>query len=130
MQHILLWAALFLALGFEFINGFHDTANAVATVIYTKTLRPLWAVLWSGMWNFAGALTSTGAVAYGIINLLPPDLMDSHSISGVSGDLFLPDFGDHLESVDLVVWPSNFVQSHADRIDHGGWHRCLADPAT
>ena len=84
MQQVFLWAALFLALGFEFINGFHDTANAVATVIYTKTLRPLWAVLWSGLWNFAGALTSTGAVAYGIINLLPPDLMDSHSISGVA----------------------------------------------
>ncbi len=84
MQHALLWLALFFALGFEFINGFHDTANAVATVIYTKTLRPIWAVLWSGLWNFAGALSSTGAVAYGIIRLLPPELMDSHSISGIA----------------------------------------------
>jgi PiT family inorganic phosphate transporter len=84
MQQIFLWLALFLALGFEFINGFHDTANAVATVIYTKTLRPTWAVLWSGFWNFAGALMSTGAVAYGIINLLPPGLMDSHSIPGIA----------------------------------------------
>ena len=84
MQHALLWLALFLALGFEFINGFHDTANAVATVIYTKTLKPIWAVLWSGAWNLIGALTSSGAVAYGIINLLPPDLMDSHSVPGVA----------------------------------------------
>ncbi len=84
MGNALLWLALFLALGFEFINGFHDTANAVATVIYTRTLKPVWAVLWSGVWNFAGALTSTGAVAYGIINLLPPALMNSHSVPGIA----------------------------------------------
>ena len=84
MQHILLWLALFLALGFEFINGFHDTANAVATVIYTRTLKPVQAVIWSGCWNFIGAVTSNGAVAYGIIALLPPHLMDSHSIPGVA----------------------------------------------
>ena len=84
MQHILLWLALFLALGFEFVNGFHDTANAVATVIYTRTLKPVTAVLWSGIWNFIGALTSSGAVAYAIIDLLPPYLMNSHSTAGVS----------------------------------------------
>jgi PiT family inorganic phosphate transporter len=56
-------------------NGFHDTANAVATVIYTHTLEPHVAVVWSGMWNFLGVLTSTGAVAFGIISLLPVELI-------------------------------------------------------
>jgi inorganic phosphate transporter, PiT family len=63
--------ALALALGFEFVNGFHDTANAVATVIYTNTLPPWIAVIWSGMWNLIGVLLSTGAVAFGIVALLP-----------------------------------------------------------
>ncbi|SDT91871.1 inorganic phosphate transporter, PiT family [Verrucomicrobium sp. GAS474] len=67
--------ALGLALGFEFINGFHDTANAVATVIYTKSLKPVPAVIWSGVWNLIGVMTSTGAVAFGILALLPVDLV-------------------------------------------------------
>jgi PiT family inorganic phosphate transporter len=67
--------ALALAFGFEFVNGFHDTANAVATVIYTNTLKPTTAVVWSGFWNFLGVLTSTGAVAFGIIALLPVELI-------------------------------------------------------
>ncbi|HEX8446752.1 MAG TPA: inorganic phosphate transporter [Sphingomonas sp.] len=67
--------ALVIALGFEFVNGFHDTANAVATVIYTHSLKPVFAVLWSGVWNFIGVLVSTGAVAYSIITLLPVDLI-------------------------------------------------------
>lgn len=67
--------ALGLALGFEFVNGFHDTANAVATVIYTHTLRPYVAVIWSGIWNLIGVLTSTGAVAFGIVALLPVELV-------------------------------------------------------
>ena len=70
-----LFAALALALSFEFVNGFHDTANAVATVIYTNTLRPSIAVIWSGLWNFSGVLTSTGAVAYSIVALLPVELV-------------------------------------------------------
>jgi PiT family inorganic phosphate transporter len=70
-----LFIALALALSFEFVNGFHDTANAVATVIYTNTLRPNVAVVWSGLWNLIGVLTSTGAVAYGIIALLPVELV-------------------------------------------------------
>jgi len=72
---VFLLLALGLALGFEFVNGFHDTANAVATVIYTHTLRPYVAVVWSGMWNLIGVLTSTGAVAYGIVSLLPVELV-------------------------------------------------------
>jgi len=72
---ILLGLALLLALGFEFANGFHDTANAVATVIYTHTLPAVPAVIWSGFFNFLGVLTSTGAVAFGIVNLLPVELV-------------------------------------------------------
>jgi len=72
---VLLVLALGLALGFEFVNGFHDTANAVATVIYTHSLRPIVAVVWSGFWNFLGVLTSSGAVAFGIVALLPVELI-------------------------------------------------------
>ena len=72
---IFLLLALGLALSFEFVNGFHDTANAVATVIYTHTLKPTYAVVWSGCWNLIGVLTSTGAVAFGILSLLPVELV-------------------------------------------------------
>src|SRR3984885_9303291 len=72
---ILLCLAILLALSFEFVNGFHDTANAVATVIYTHTLKPTQAVVWSGLWNLIGVLTSTGAVAFGIVALLPVELV-------------------------------------------------------
>lgn len=72
---LLLGVALLIALGFEFVNGFHDTANAVATVIYTNSLPPNFAVMWSGLFNFVGVLTSSGAVAFGIISLLPVELI-------------------------------------------------------
>jgi PiT family inorganic phosphate transporter len=72
---ILLGVALLIALGFEFVNGFHDTANAVATVIYTHSLPPNFAVVWSGFFNFLGVLLSSGAVAFGIIALLPVELI-------------------------------------------------------
>jgi inorganic phosphate transporter, PiT family len=75
LPYILLGIALMIALGFEFVNGFHDTANAVATVIYTHALPPNVAVVWSGAFNFLGVLTSTGAVAFGIISLLPVELI-------------------------------------------------------
>jgi len=73
--YILLGVALVIALGFEFVNGFHDTANAVATVIYTHSLPAHVAVMWSGAFNFLGVLTSSGAVAFGIIALLPVELI-------------------------------------------------------
>ena len=73
--YVLLSIALLVALGFEFVNGFHDTANAVATVIYTHSLDPQVAVTWSGFWNFAGVVASTGAVAFGIVSLLPVELI-------------------------------------------------------
>src|ERR1700677_2697982 len=72
---LLLGIALLTALGFEFVNGFHDTANAVATVIYTHSLEPHVAVVWSGAWNFIGVLVSSGAVAFGIVSLLPVELI-------------------------------------------------------
>ncbi|MFM0502755.1 inorganic phosphate transporter [Paraburkholderia caffeinilytica] len=75
VPYILLGTALLIALGFEFVNGFHDTSNAVATVIYTNSLDPNLAVVWSGIWNFLGVLVSTGAVAFGILQLLPVELI-------------------------------------------------------
>ncbi|HVH84649.1 MAG TPA: inorganic phosphate transporter, partial [Steroidobacteraceae bacterium] len=71
LPYFLLGVALLIALGFEFVNGFHDTANAVATVIYTHSLPPHVAVVYSGTLNFLGVLLSSGAVAFGIISLLP-----------------------------------------------------------
>jgi PiT family inorganic phosphate transporter len=72
---VLLGLALFIALGFEFVNGFHDTANAVATVIYTHSLEPHIAVVYSGILNFTGVMLSSGAVAFAIISLLPVELI-------------------------------------------------------
>ncbi len=73
--YLLLTLALLIALGFEFVNGFHDTANAVATVIYTHSLEPRLAVVWSGLCNLAGVLVSSGTVAYAIVALLPVELI-------------------------------------------------------
>src|SRR5579863_7186492 len=75
LPYLLLTLALLVALGFEFVNGFHDTANAVATVIYTHSMQPHIAVVWSGFWNFLGVLTSSGAVAFAIVSLLPVELI-------------------------------------------------------
>jgi PiT family inorganic phosphate transporter len=75
LPYVLLGIALLVALGFEFVNGFHDTANAVATVIYTHSLEPHIAVVWSGFWNFLGVLASSGLVAFAIVSLLPVELI-------------------------------------------------------
>jgi inorganic phosphate transporter, PiT family len=75
LPYLLLIVALLIALGFEFVNGFHDTANAVATVIYTHSLPAEFAVMWSGFFNFLGVLVSSGAVAFGIVSLLPVELI-------------------------------------------------------
>jgi PiT family inorganic phosphate transporter len=75
LPYILLFVALVIALGFEFVNGFHDTANAVATVIYTHSLPANVAVVWSGLFNLMGVLAASGAVAFGIIALLPVELI-------------------------------------------------------
>ena len=75
LPFLMLGVALVIALGFEFVNGFHDTANAVATVIYTHSMPANIAVVWSGFFNFLGVLLSSGAVAFGIISLLPVELI-------------------------------------------------------
>jgi PiT family inorganic phosphate transporter len=75
MEYLFLGLAVSLVIGFEFVNGFHDTANAVATVIYTNSLKPTYAVIWSGLCNFLGVLTSSGVVAFSIVALLPVELM-------------------------------------------------------
>ena len=75
LPFLLLGVAMLIALGFEFVNGFHDTANAVATVIYTHALPAQVAVVWSGCWNLLGVLASSGAVAFGIVSLLPVELI-------------------------------------------------------
>jgi phosphate/sulfate permease len=74
-QLVFFAVALLVAFGFEFINGFHDTANAVTTVIYTRTLSATPAVFYSGVMNFLGVLLGGTAVAFGIVNLLPVDLL-------------------------------------------------------
>ncbi len=75
LPFVLLGVAMLIALGFEFVNGFHDTANAVATVIYTHSLPANVAVVWSGLFNFLGVLVSTGAVAFSVVSLLPVELI-------------------------------------------------------
>jgi len=77
---ILLFISLFAACAFEFVNGFHDTANAVATVIYTNSLKPTYAVVWSGICNFTGVLLGGIGVAMGIVNLLPVELLVDQNV--------------------------------------------------
>jgi len=72
---VFLLLALALAFGFEFVNGFHDTANAVATVIYTHSLPPIVAVIWSGLCNLSGVLYSAGGIAFSVVALLPVELV-------------------------------------------------------
>jgi PiT family inorganic phosphate transporter len=77
---IFLIICIVAAMAFEFINGFHDTANAVATVIYTHSLKPSVAVVWSGLWNFIGVYVGGIAVAMGIVNLLPLDMLIDQNV--------------------------------------------------
>src|ERR1700744_827655 len=76
-----------LVLVFEFSNGFHDTANAVATVIYTHALQPPVAVVWSGIMNFLGVLLGGIAVAYALVDLIPPEVLSPPDGSGAAGML-------------------------------------------
>ncbi|MFO0708068.1 MAG: inorganic phosphate transporter [Nitrospira sp.] len=114
----LLTLALMIALGFEFVNGFHDTANAVATVIYTNSMPPALAVVWSGLFNLLGVLASSGAVAFTIVSLLPVELI--LQVGSSAG--FAMVYALLLAAIiwNLGTWyfglPSS--SSHADRLDH------------
>jgi hypothetical protein len=107
---VFLAIAIGMALGFEFVNGFHDTANAVATVIYTNTLKPTPAVVWSGFWNFIGVMTSSGAVAFGIVALLPVEL--------VLNVVFPACLGDRLECGNLVARAAGLEFAHTHWVDY------------
>ena len=124
LPFLLLFVALLIALGFEFVNGFHDTANAVATVIYTRSLPANIAVVWSGMFNLLGVLWSSGAVAFGIVSLLPVELILQVGIERrLCHGVRAADRGDHLESRHLVFRPARFEFAHTDRLGHRRRHR-------
>ena len=119
-----LFAALALALSFEFVNGFHDTANAVATVIYTNTLKPYIAVIWSGFWNFIGVANfdrSRGLQHRSIVAG-----RTGHQCwhrRGLRHGVRPAAFRYHLEPWNLVSRSPGFQLAHFDRIDHGGGSR-------
>ena len=120
LPYLLLFVALLIALGFEFVNGFHDTANAVATVIYTRSMPAHIAVVWSGMFNLFGVLLSSGAVAFGIVSLLPVELiLQVGSSAGLRHGVRASDRRHHLEHRHLVSRAAGLELAHPDRIDHG-----------
>ncbi len=128
LPYLLLGVALLIALGFEFVNGFHDTANAVATVIYTHSLPPNFAVVWSGFFNFLGVLTSSGAVAFGIISLPaggadPAGRLQRRLRHGVRA----ADRRHRVEPGHLVAGAAGLVLAHPDRLHHRCRHRQRAD---
>jgi len=119
MPYVLLGIALLVALGFEFVNGFHDTANAVATVIYTHLLEPHIAVVWSGFWNFS---RGPGVVGLGSVwNYLPfARRIDpaSRKQSGIRHGICVVGRSHHLESGHLVFWPTGFEFSYFDWVGY------------
>lgn len=93
---IMLIVLLFAAVIFEFINGFHDTANAVATVIYTNSLKPKAAVIWSGIWNFVGVYVGGIAVAMGIMHLIPNEMLadpNTYKVMALIGSIVVTAIG-------------------------------------
>ena len=122
MTLIFLVLAVGLALAFEFVNGFHDTANAVATVIYTNALKPTQAVMWSGVWNLIGVLTSSTTVAFGVVALLPVDLLlNVGSAAGFAAPWAAPAWSRTPISPPVRRWPApsdHRPQSPAGAGDH------------
>ena len=119
---------MLIALGFEFVNGFHDTANAVATVIYTHALPAQVAVVWSGCWNLLGVLASSGAVAFGIVSLLPVELILQVGSSAGYAMVFAL-------LIAAIIWNlgtwwlgiPGLELAYADRLDRGRRRRQRAD---
>ena len=110
---IVFFICLLAVVGFEFVNGFHDTANAVATVIYTKALKPVYAIPWSGTFNFLGVFLGGVAVAMGILKLLPLDDLMTQPISvGLRGTGSAAGVN-HLEFGHMVSWYSMLQFPHA-----------------
>jgi Phosphate transporter family len=121
LPFFLLFAALVVALGFEFVNGFHDTANTVATVIYAHAMPAPIAVVWSGFYNFLGVLLSFGAVAFGIISLLPVELI--LQVGSAAG--FAMVFALLIAAMiwNIGTWPLRIQLAYADRLNHRGRRR-------
>ena len=128
LPFVLLGLALLIALGFEFVNGFHDTANAVATVIYTHSLTPGAAILWSGLCNFTGVLLSSGAVAFGIISLLPMELILQASSGNGFAMIYALLFSAIIWNLGTVSRPALLFFAYADRLDYRRRRRQRADP--
>ncbi len=125
--YVLLGVALLIALGFEFVNGFHDTANAVATVIYTHSLDPNIAVVWSGLCNLAGVLMSTGTVAFAVITLLPVELILQGQLRRrLRHGLRAADRRHYLEPEHVVVRAARLELAHHGRFHHRR-RRCQPD---
>ncbi len=126
--YMLLGLALTIALGAPiFVNGFHDTANAVATVIYTHSLTPNIAVVLSGICNLAGVLLSSGTVAFAVITLLPVELiLKVSSGAGLRDGVCAADRGDPVEPGDMVVRARRFELAHHGGFDH---RRGIGEPA-
>ena len=128
LPFLLLFVALLIALGFEFVNGFHDTANAVATVIYTRFTAGQYRGGVVGLLQFPRRAVSSGAVAFGIVSLLagradPAGRQQRRLCHGVRA----ADRGDHLESRHLVARPAGLELAHPDRLDHRRrHHQCAA----
>ena len=117
----LLVACFILVLAFEATNGFHDTSNAVATVIYTNALKPVPAVIWSGLLNFVGVLVGGIAVAYALVEILPPDVLTPPDGAPALPIADLPlHRGAVLERADLVLRHTEQQQPlHHRRADRG-----------
>ena len=127
LPFLLLGVALLIALGFEFVNGFHDTANAVATVIYTHSLAPPVAVVWSGFFNFLGVLVSSGAVAFGIVSLLPVELILQVGSDAGFAMVFAMLIAAIIWNWHMVARPASIELAYFDWLHHWGRNRQRAD---